>query len=1517
MKYRRCLVGMAALLGWTAFAVTAGWEDNGADRVCLPPQKVVWTGNFAQVKSELRDGAEGSVTVCEWNGRPALKIAKTNDRGMIVVTAPAFAVKPGAKLRTYANCACSDADPTMAEGYLRLYGKREDLSYFKGLDGRGPGGPRMQKMVNANPGKSVRKLAHRLADDATGTEITPAIVVSGTPSTSFWSDWGVEDKVASDKAWSQYRKSLEPADVTRGMISEAEFEARLAAERDHTARIEKREGFARLLIDGLETAPVIFRGQTQKDGKITYAGGLHDREGVHLQSTSVRFGRTPKDPLGIWTKDGFDAKAGAALVKTTMRLAPEAQMILAVNLSAYPEWCARHPGEEWMLADGRKVYGSNVHADFQQKGTPPEGKWFWPSYHSRAWRDEVKAHLTTFIDELKRQGLSKRVVGVHLSGYHDAQFATRHPDFSPSAVAAFRAWQQQTLGTVKWQDAPAFGKGLRLDPEKEAHQAAYLRFVKQGPFHMQEDIARHIKRCFGKDIVVGRYCMGWGAAAFNNALDLWPFVNSDAIDFLVAQPNYANRIPGVALGSRIPTRSFHEHGKLFVNEFDLRTYGGVHGGESELRVMGLSQATDFPMWQTIHRKCAGQMIAQRMGWWYLDMSGTWFSPREIVKDIAAVNQQVQAAEACGKAWNEWRASVALAIDEDGLLHYNTIGNYYVKDESNIRDQLADLAGAGVPMDVWMAEDFLANPDLVAAPKRAFGYKVVVFAGMYDRDARRQALIATLEKRGVTCVFLSAEKPLTPSAFAQIVREAGGYVPTSTGLQVDMSGNFISVHALRPGKYAFTLPKKCAAYNMRNGRREANGEKLALDLSVGETCWFALGPHVVDPKEVPALDAANWKAQREEVKQWFLREQFGVRPVERPADLAFAAAPDQIIMGGRAIHRAVTISATGPHGPFSFEAHAYLPKGAVKVPGFVYIYLGRTMELEGFDPNAEWPGSESCPVGELLGRGFALVTFRNWDVAMDDKNTCFSTGVFKAWGPTSDAERGPSDWGAISAWAWGASRVLDWVETQAEFDATRMAVIGHSRGGKTALCAGVTDTRFALACVNDSGCSGAKLNHIDLPDSEHIDRINTVFPHWFAKNWRAYGADEAAMPRDQHQLVALMAPRKVAIGSATRDAWAGQVGEFAAARLASPAWTAYGKKGLSASAKMPAPECPLSSEGMAYHIRSGKHALTRADWRVYMDCLGVPPTVIRVGADEKGALIPAAPTAADAALAILHRLEEMHTANRKVKVILQACDAEGRGQGLCRAAGKFARLDYVSWQGPKEMTNHFGQVETEGDPRSDTFYSKGLGKNWWLTRLARNREQIAASSGQIDLVMMGDSITHFWERRWTNSWEQFTAARKVLNCGYAGDKVEHLLWRAENGELDGYTAKAVSILIGTNNNTSPTSDPAKVAAGIRKVLDVVRAKQPQAKILLCAIPPRGRGEKDAKHHEARARNEKTNALIREFADGRQIVWVDFRQAFVDPATGWADANLMPDRIHPSDKGYELVRAALEPELNGLR
>ena len=358
----------------------------------------------------------------------------------------------------------------------------------------------------------------------------------------------------------------------------------------------------------------------------------------------------------------------------------------------------------------------------------------------------------------------------------------------------------------------------------------------------------------------------------------------------------------------------------------------------------------------------------------------------------------------------------------------------------------------------------------------------------------------------------------------------------------------------------------------------------------------------DGSEVRTVD--QWeKSRRGEILSFFTKEVYGRRPVGCPENLRFEPAEaDAVMMNGSAIRKRVRASWTGPRGSWSFVFTAFIPKKAadagVRSPAFLLI-CNRPPDVN-IDPTRE-KKSYFWPAEEIVDRGYAAIAFYNGDLAPDDKCPVFTNGVYRIYG-----DRGADTWGALSAWAWGASRVMDWIETEPALDAAHVAVVGHSRGGKTALVAGVTDSRFAMACSNDSGCSGAKLNHIDLPKSESVRIITGAFRHWFSLEYDKWADREREMPYDQHEWIALMAPRLVAIASATEDDWAGQLGEFHAARLASPAWELYGKRGLVAPENPPTVgDRPVDGlayqEGsVSYHIRPGQHTLSSYDWHRYMD-----------------------------------------------------------------------------------------------------------------------------------------------------------------------------------------------------------------------------------------------------------------------------------------------------------------------------
>jgi hypothetical protein len=306
--------------------------------------------------------------------------------------------------------------------------------------------------------------------------------------------------------------------------------------------------------------------------------------------------------------------------------------------------------------------------------------------------------------------------------------------------------------------------------------------------------------------------------------------------------------------------------------------------------------------------------------------------------------------------------------------------------------------------------------------------------------------------------------------------------------------------------------------------------------------------------------------------------------------------DRNAMSGAATLKQVDVTITSGGKSLVIHLSLFTPNAA-RQPAPTFLLICNRPPRENIDPTRE-KKSEFWPAEEAIARGYAMAAFFNGDVDPDLKtDTDFKDGIHAI---LDRGTRAPDAWGTLAAWAWGASRCMDYLVTDKAVAKDRVAVIGHSRGGKTALWAAAEDERFAMACSNDSGCGGASLHRHRTKSKETIAVINRAFPHWFNANFKQYNGREEALPVDQHMLISLIAPRAVCVGSAAEDLWADPRGEFLSVVHARPVFQLFGKQALGAKPEMPAIGEPLHGDGAHYHVRDGKHNLTLVDWNAYMD-----------------------------------------------------------------------------------------------------------------------------------------------------------------------------------------------------------------------------------------------------------------------------------------------------------------------------
>jgi hypothetical protein len=340
---------------------------------------------------------------------------------------------------------------------------------------------------------------------------------------------------------------------------------------------------------------------------------------------------------------------------------------------------------------------------------------------------------------------------------------------------------------------------------------------------------------------------------------------------------------------------------------------------------------------------------------------------------------------------------------------------------------------------------------------------------------------------------------------------------------------------------------------------------------------------------------DWRDRRTKILQLFRDTVYGRSP-RRPQRLTFSVLEDtDRAMDGTATLRRIAIDSAQGSRSHRFELTLFLPNER-RGPAPVFLLINNR-PVSNTDPTRR-EKSGFWPAEQLIARGYGIAAIQYGQLAPDDKATFRDGAIALFEGPTAKAQGRPAfTWGAIAAWAWGASRAMDYFVTDKAIDPSRVAVVGHSRGGKAALWAGAEDDRFSIVVSNDSGEGGATLSRRLF--GETVERINTVFPHWFTAAYKSYNGREAALPTDQHMLLSLVAPRALYVASADEDLWADPRGEFLSLAETSPVFALFGDAPIGADA-MPALDTPMVSGRRAYHVRTGTHNLTPYDWDRFAD-----------------------------------------------------------------------------------------------------------------------------------------------------------------------------------------------------------------------------------------------------------------------------------------------------------------------------
>lgn len=354
--------------------------------------------------------------------------------------------------------------------------------------------------------------------------------------------------------------------------------------------------------------------------------------------------------------------------------------------------------------------------------------------------------------------------------------------------------------------------------------------------------------------------------------------------------------------------------------------------------------------------------------------------------------------------------------------------------------------------------------------------------------------------------------------------------------------------------------------------------------------------------------ADWQRRRAEILALYDAEIHGRVPAGAPAARSEVVSRDPAALGGLAERRHLVVSFGAGTAGTRVNVVLFVPRNSPgPAPLLVQMLFGPAPGLApaappagpAKDPKATPPRTlprEHAPIEDILARGWACAFVRYTEIEGDKADTQL-TGVRRLALKPGQEKPADDEWGTISAWAWGVSRITDFLAADPVIDAKRLAVIGHSRLGKTALRIGATDERFKAIFSSCSGEMGAALARRDYGES--VDDMAANFPWQFAGNFQKYAGRWNAMPVDSHLLIALAAPRAVFVTGGTQDQWADPRGQFLAQVAAGTVWRLLGGRDLG-TAELPPLDVPVADGDLGFLYHTGGHVITAEDWKTFLE-----------------------------------------------------------------------------------------------------------------------------------------------------------------------------------------------------------------------------------------------------------------------------------------------------------------------------